>query len=80
MADEDDMALKLALQKKTPVVYLSTALDYSSWHAALRRLVKGYNMGDALMFSVPSDRVEALDARLAQNKKGAVAPAMKGGG
>ena len=39
------------LPRHVPMVYLTTSGDFGLWNAALRRLVKGYGMGDALMFT-----------------------------
>ena len=63
----DDMIKKFTLMK-VPVVYLNTPLDYGTWHISFRKLVKGCNMGDALMFSMPEDRLEAFKRRTAQMK------------
>ena len=49
---------------KVAVVYLNTPVDFDAWHIALRRLVKGLNMGDALMFSVPRDQIPSFEARI----------------
>ena len=57
MAEAD--ALKKFTTLKIAVVHLNGRQDYEAWHIALRRLVRGYNMGDALMFTVPEDRVDA---------------------
>ena len=56
-------ALKKYITVKIPVVHLNGRTDYEAWHLALRRLVRGYNMGDALMFTVPEDRVEAYKTK-----------------
>ena len=48
---------------KVQVVPLNGPTDFGVWHLALRRLVKGYGMGDALLFSVPEDRSAAYKAR-----------------
>lgn len=55
-----DDNMKLLTLNKVPVVYLNSVADFASWHLALRRLVKGYNMGDALLFSMPTNQVEAF--------------------
>ena len=49
---------------KVPLVYLNTPVDFGKWRVALRRLVKGLNMGDALMFSVPKNQYAAAQAKL----------------
>ena len=55
--------LKKLTMLKVPVVPLNNPVDYGAWHLAFRRLVKGYNMGDALMFTIPEDRVKAFKTR-----------------
>jgi len=55
--------LKKLTMLKVPVVPLNNPVDYGAWHIAFRRLVKGYNMGDALMFTIPEDRVKAFKTR-----------------
>ena len=77
MADEDNMADEAGPAEEDPgsVSEYSTGLFLLACSAS--KTGQGiYHGGTPLMFSVPSDRVEALDARLAQNKKGAVAAAM----
>jgi len=49
---------------RVALVYLNTPTDFTAWHLALRRMVKGYNMGDALMFSVPKDRIKSFEQRM----------------
>ena len=49
-----------------PVVYLNSPADFESWHLALRRLVKGYNMGDALIHSVPENQIPAMEKRFGE--------------
>ena len=63
---EDDLKLRLALNK-VPVVYLNSVTDFPTWHLALRRLVKGYNMGDALLFSIPRSQVRIYEQRQGMN-------------
>ena len=62
---DDDFKLRLQMGK-VAVVYLNTTPDFSAWHVALRRLVNGYGMGDALMFTVPKDCTKAYAARREQ--------------
>jgi len=59
---EEDLKMRLALNK-VQVVYLNSVTDFPTWHLALRRLVKGYNMGDALLFSIPSSQVRAYEQK-----------------
>ena len=54
------------LPRHVPMVYLTTSGDFGLWNAAIRRLVKGYGMGDALMFTVPRNQLEALKSRKAE--------------
>ena len=49
--------------RQVAVVHLQSAIDFNDWQIALRRLVKGYNMGDALMFTVPTNQVKAFKER-----------------
>ena len=49
---------------KVPVVYLNVQLDFEAWHVALRRLVKGRMMGDALLYSVPENQMQAMTKRM----------------
>ena len=37
---------------KVPVVHLITAQDFNAWQTALRRLVSGYNMQGALLYTI----------------------------
>ena len=64
----DDTMLKKLTMLKVPVVPLNNPVDYGAWHLAFRRLVKGYNMGDALMFTLPKDRVKAFRMRAATTR------------
>ena len=59
---EEDLKMRLALNK-VQVVYLNSVTDFPTWHLALRRLVKGYNMGDALLVSIPSSQVRAYEQK-----------------
>ena len=54
---------------KVAVVYLNSQADFVPWHLAVRRLVKGYNMGDALMYTVPSNQYKAMVARWEEKTK-----------
>ena len=58
-----DLKMKFGMAK-VPVVYMNTALDFQVWHVSLRRMVKAYGMGDALMFSVPVNQYQAFRKRL----------------
>ena len=49
---------------KVPVVYLNGPGDFETWHVALRRLVKGYGMGDALLYTIPENQAAAMEARI----------------
>jgi hypothetical protein len=62
MADETDWKLKQA-RGKVPVCYLNSAIEFPAWHVALRRLVVGYNMTSALMYSIPSDQQDMMKER-----------------
>ena len=59
----DDSFFKKMSLLKLQVVPLNSPTDFGTWHLALRRLVKGYGMGDALLFTVPQDRLEAYRKR-----------------
>ena len=59
----DDAMLKKLSLIKVQVVPLNSPVDFGPWHLALRRLVKGYSMGDALLFTVPAGRLEAYKKR-----------------
>jgi len=59
----DESVLKKLSSMKVSIVPLNSPTDFGAWHIALRRLVKGYGMGDALLFSVPEDRIKALKIR-----------------
>ena len=62
----DDAVLKKITLMKVQVVQLNFPTDFGLWHIALRRLVKGYGMGDALLFSIPADRYESYKQRTAK--------------
>ena len=59
----DEAVLKKITLLKVQVVPLNGPTDFGVWHLALKRLVKGYGMGDALLFSVPEDRSDAYKLR-----------------
>ena len=61
--DDQDWKFRMSLGK-VPVVYLNSSLDYVSWRNALRRLVTTYNMQHALIYTIPSDRIDDYKARL----------------
>jgi hypothetical protein len=61
--DESDWKFKVAIGK-TPVVPLTQASDFPSWHVALRRLVTGCNMADALLYSVPENQLGTVKERV----------------
>ena len=63
MDDESDWKFKVSLGK-VPVVHLSVAMDFTQWHLALRRLVTGYSMADALLYSVPDNQLAAVKVLL----------------
>ena len=68
----DNDTIKKFMTVKVPVVPLNIRTDFEAWHLTLRRLVRGYNMGDALMFTVPEDRVDAYKSkaeRLGQRRR-----------
>ena len=65
----DEAVLKKLSTMKVNIVPLNSPTDFGTWHIALRRLVKGYGMGDALLFSVPEDRMGAFKARAAELDK-----------
>ena len=50
--------------QKVAVVYLNTSGDFPAWHVALRRLVVGYSMTDALMYSVAENEMESMKQRV----------------
>ena len=60
---DEDWKTKL-LQTKVAVVYLSSAADFPAWHLALRRLVQGFGMGVALMYTVPKSQADAAEERM----------------
>ena len=60
---DEDWKTKL-LQTKVAVVYLNSAADFPAWHLALRRLVQGFGMGEALMYTVPKSQAEAAEKRM----------------
>ena len=62
----DDENLKIP---KVPVVSLNGPLDFAQWHVALRRLVKGCNMADALLFSIPEGNWAAFQKRYKEMQK-----------
>ncbi len=62
MSDNTDWKLKQAMGK-VPVHYLNTPIDFPAWHVALRRLVVGYNMTSALMYTIPSDQQDMMKER-----------------
>ena len=49
---------------KVQVVFLYSPTDFEAWHVALRRFVKAYGMGDALLYSVPENQVGAMEKRV----------------
>ena len=49
---------------KIPVHYLNTSTDFPTWHVVLRRVVVGYNMVDALMYTVPTGQEQSMRARM----------------
>ena len=49
---------------KIPVHYLNTSTDFPTWHVVLRRVVVGYNMVDALMYTVPTGQEKSMRARM----------------
>ena len=63
--DDSDWKLKRTMGN-VPIVYLNTALDFSAWHVAFRRLVVGYNMTEALMYSIPLNQVDSMKQRAGQ--------------
>jgi len=58
----EDYDIKRGTQK-VAVVFLNSAPDFVPWNVAVRRLAKGCNMGDALMFSVPENQYKAYRIR-----------------
>ena len=55
-----DLKLKL---DKVPVVYLNGASDFTKWHLALRRVAVGLDMQDALLYTVPHDKLASYKKR-----------------
>ena len=62
----DEAVLKKLSTMKVNIVPLNSPTDFGTWHIAL---IKGYGMGDAVLFSVPEDRMGAFKARAAELDK-----------
>ena len=65
---EDEYKLRIAMNK-IPVVHLNTTADFSAWHIALRRLVKSFGMGNALLKTIPRNQFKAFAKRKASRRR-----------